>query len=87
MSGPKTRLGLWWDTLRGRARREDGYVVEARVAVDLLAVRAPEAAEWWRKHAAHVIAPGRCFVFAAECCEELPEIVRPKVRTVRDDFQ
>ena len=73
LSGPKSWFGILLATLFGQARRQDGYVVEASVAVNLLAVRAPEAAAWWRTNAAHVLVPGRCFVFAAACCEELPD--------------
>jgi hypothetical protein len=73
LSGPKSRLGGLLAILFGRAQREVGYTVEARVAVDLLASRSLEAADWWRKNAPRFIEPGRYFMFAAESCEELHE--------------
>ena len=48
-----------------------GYIVESNVAVNLLANHAPAAAEWWRANVARMIEPGRYFMFAAECCEEI----------------
>ncbi len=72
LSGPKSRLGALLAILFGRAKREVGYMVESRVAVDLLAARSPEAAAWWHENAPRLIEPGRCFMFAAESCEELP---------------
>jgi hypothetical protein len=48
-----------------------GYIVESNVAVNLLANHAPEAAEWWQANVARMIEPGRYFMFAAECCEEI----------------
>jgi hypothetical protein len=73
LSGPKSRLGALLAWLYGRAQRHVGYIVEASVAVDLLASRCPEAAEWWRQHAPRFIEPGRYFMFAAESCDELHE--------------
>ena len=70
-SGPRTWLGVLFAILRGRAKRETGYVVEAKVALDLLAAHAPEAADWWRTHAPRFTEPGRYFLFAAEACEEI----------------
>ena len=46
-----------------------GYAVDGRQAVALLAARAPEAAAWWREHAAHVTMHGYQLVFPAEACE------------------
>jgi len=54
-----------------KAHREKGYVVDAKCAVEILALNAPEAANWWRQNAVSAIRPGRLFVFAAEVCEEL----------------
>jgi hypothetical protein len=48
-----------------------GYIVESSVAVKVLADSVPEAADWWRANAATIIEPGRYFMFAPECCEEL----------------
>jgi hypothetical protein len=73
LSGPKSRLGAFLAVLFGRANRETGYIVEAQVAVNLLAARSPEAATWWRENTPRFIEPGRYFMFAAESCEELPD--------------
>ncbi|HEY1065099.1 MAG TPA: hypothetical protein VGE52_03285 [Pirellulales bacterium] len=45
---------------------EPGYAVDAPVAIERLAAVAPEAAEWWRKHARRLIAPGRRLFFPAD---------------------
>ena len=71
LSGPTTRLGLFFARLFGRVRRERGYCVDAYQAVELLARHAPEAAQWWRESAAPVVQPGRVFVFAVEVCQEV----------------
>jgi len=71
LSGPKSILGSLLALLFGRGKHEIGYIVEASVAVELLATRSPAAADWWRQNASHHIKPGRWFLFAAECCEEL----------------
>lgn len=73
LSGPRTWLGVLLAMLTGRAKHATGYVVDAKTALDLLATHAPEAAEWWRTHTPHFLEPGRCFLFAAEGCEEVRE--------------
>ncbi len=70
VSGPKSRLGALFAILLGRRQRAVGYIVEASVAVDLLAAHSPEAAGWWRQNAPSFIEPGRYFLFAADSCEE-----------------
>jgi len=73
LSGPKSWFGRWFAVLFGRTKREVGYIVEARVAIDLLASRSPEAADWWRQNAPQFTKPGRYFMFATESCEVLHE--------------
>lgn len=73
LTGPRTWLGILLAMLTGRAKRQNGYVVEAKVALDLLAAHAPQAAEWWRTHAPHFLEPGRHFLFAAEVCKEVQD--------------
>ena len=46
-----------------------GYVVDGRHAVDQLASHSPDAADWWRTNAKHVLARGYKLQFAAEACE------------------
>ena len=73
LTGPRTWLGVLFAMLTGRAQRATGYVVDAKTALELLATHAPEAALWWRTHAPRFLEPGRCFLFAAEGCEEVIE--------------
>jgi hypothetical protein len=51
--------------------REVGYAMLGRIAVATLADQSPEAAEWWRSNAPHVLRPGHLLVFSAEVCEEV----------------
>jgi hypothetical protein len=83
IEGPRSRLGYGvltgprglGDMIRhfvaGKFVRQDGYIVDASVAVDILEAHAPHAAQWWRKNAPHAIRPGRRFIFAAEVCREV----------------
>jgi hypothetical protein len=43
LSGSKCQLVAWLGALFGFGQREGGYMVESRVAIDLLAARSPEA--------------------------------------------
>jgi hypothetical protein len=58
--------------LFGFGQREFGYTVESKVAIELLAARSPEAAQWWHQNTPQFAEPGRYFMFAADSCEELP---------------
>jgi len=58
LSGPKSRLGVLLAILFGRAQRATGYIVEASVAVDLLAIHSPTAADWWRENAPRLLSQG-----------------------------
>ena len=55
----------------GKTKRHWGYLVDAARAVEILAARSPEAANWWREKAAQSIQPGKRFLFAAEACQEI----------------
>ena len=72
LSGPKNRLIACFGALFGFGQREIGYTVYSKVAIDLLAARSPEAAQWWHQNTPRFIEPGRYFMFAADSCEELP---------------
>jgi Protein of unknown function (DUF4240) len=50
------------------------YVVPARDAITTLEGRDARAAKWWRKHAPHMLEPGRNFVFSAAVCELTPNV-------------
>jgi hypothetical protein len=70
LSNPVAMYLYAWMT--GNIRKVDGYAVEARRAVDVLAMDSPEAADWWRQNAPELLRPGRMFVFHAEVCEQEP---------------
>lgn len=70
LTGPRGCLLGWLYVLFGWTKRETGYVVEAKIAIDLLQQKDPTAASWWREHAPHVLLRGYRFVFAATACEE-----------------
>jgi hypothetical protein len=48
-----------------------GYVVDGRAAVRALESHAPDAAEWWRQHAPHVLARRYRLCFPCRCCERI----------------
>ena len=72
LSGPKNRLGALLALLLGRAKRKAGYLVSSKMALDLLAARSPEAADWWRQNAPRFFEPDQGFIFSIDSCEELP---------------
>jgi hypothetical protein len=73
LTGPRGCATALVHLLLGRAKQRRGYVIDADVAVWLLAEKDPEAAAWWQENAPHVLRPGFRFMFPAEvCCEELP---------------
>lgn len=57
-----------WAVICGRSEKIHGYRVEAKRAVDILAISSPEAAEWWRQNTPGFLRGGRLFVFHAEAC-------------------
>ncbi len=48
-----------------------GYAVDGSTALQCLAEKSPEAAEWWRQNAPHAYAPGYDLVFPCEVCSRL----------------
>ena len=48
-----------------------GYVVNGKTAIKLLAVHDTHAAEWWRQNARHVAAGGYRFIFPTNVCEKV----------------
>ena len=69
LSRPESPFGMVLARLLGRVRRSRGFIVEANKAIAILEEQTPEAAEWWRQNAAHLIQPGRCLLFHSEACE------------------
>jgi hypothetical protein len=45
--------------------------VLGKQAVELLASADPNAADWWREHAAHVLVNGYQLVFPTEVCQKV----------------
>lgn len=68
LTGPRRVLQIW-AILRRRTVEVDGFVVNARVAVECLDEHRPDAAAWWRTHAPHLLRNGAGLVFDAAACE------------------
>lgn len=68
ITGPRSRLGMLIQRLRGREERWDAYVVDARDAVDALAKVDPKAAAWWYANTGHLLDGKHPLVFDSECC-------------------
>jgi hypothetical protein len=66
LSGPKNFAARLLALFTGKLKRESGFLVEAQVAVAILASRSPEAAAWWRENTPHQLRPKRYFVFQQE---------------------
>jgi hypothetical protein len=67
LSGPRT-LWAWLMAFFGRRfEHKSGYAVSAKLAIELLESRHPEAADWWKENAPHVLRGNRSFLFDADC--------------------
>jgi len=70
VSGPRT----WWQrvigVLGGRVHAYSGYAVDGLEAVNVLALKDPLAATWWRENCAHLLDGKRHLVFPADVCQE-----------------
>lgn len=73
LSGPTTLIGKLLGLFTGEITMDDGFVVHAATAVDILAGKSPMAADWWRKNLPHMMRPGKHFVFSRDACEIEPE--------------
>ena len=69
LSGPTNLALQLWAMITGKSMKVEGYLVNAKVAVDLLAETQAEAANWWREHAPELLTGKRNFVFDVEACE------------------
>jgi len=65
-SGPKSLVAKIWACLSGNFQRIDGYRVRAQEAVDILEASRPDAADWWRENASHLL--GGSLVFDKAAC-------------------
>ena len=73
LSGPTTLLGQISALVRGKRFQSYGYAVETLDAVDALAKKDTEAAQWWYKNASFRMKKGQLLVFPAYVCEEVVE--------------
>jgi hypothetical protein len=71
LSRPKTWIGSFFAQVTGRTQREQGYIVNAYQAVEILATHSPAIANWWRENAASAISPGMYLLFPAENCQQV----------------
>jgi hypothetical protein len=69
LTGPTKALQLWWALLRGRTIPVTGYLVDSKIAVELLGEKNAAAAQWWRENTSELIASRRGFIFDADACE------------------
>ena len=75
LSAPRGRIRQLWALFRGRSKRESGYPVPVLPALVALEASSPDAAQWWRENAPHLVHPKACFLFEASCgqvCEDAP---------------
>jgi hypothetical protein len=68
LTGPVSILGYFVALLRGRTAVMTGYLVNAKVAVDLLAAQNRAAADWWQTGAARLLDGRQNFGFDVEAC-------------------
>lgn len=70
VSGPRT----WWrrlvGILSGRVQVHPGYAVNGLEAIDVVALKDPLAATWWRENCPYLLDAKRHLVFPAEVCRE-----------------
>ena len=70
VSGPRT----WWQRvigiLRGRVQVHPGYGVNGLDAINVLALKDPGAATWWRDNCPYLLDGKRRLMFPADVCQE-----------------
>jgi hypothetical protein len=73
LTGARTTLGRLWAGLTGHWRADEGYMVDADAALDVLKQARPDAARWWSENAPHLFGVGRKLLFAASACRVVPD--------------
>jgi hypothetical protein len=73
VSGPRNRFAALWRALLGRLPDKAGYAVYVIDALAVLEQSAPDAVEWWRTNAPHLVNRKRKFLFQQEVCELIDE--------------
>jgi hypothetical protein len=69
LTGPHHFLGRLWAVLRGRTIRTSGWLVNAKIAVDLLAETNSTAASWWHENVPTMLDGRRNFAFDEDACQ------------------
>ena len=73
LSRPTSRIGELFARFLGKSRYESGYAVESILAIQVLALSSPEAADWWRSNAAYLLQPGQYLVFHEDTGHVVPD--------------
>jgi hypothetical protein len=69
LSGPKSFLGVLATLLRGGYQQQSGFEVNVMQALAVLEIRSPDAAQWWRTNAPHLVKSSRFFLFSEHVCK------------------
>ena len=72
ISTPRSPLSVIWQFLNERIRTRKCYRVPVDAALAVLEKSHPDAAEWWRSQAPHLIGRGKVFRFPRAVCDEIP---------------
>jgi hypothetical protein len=67
---PPPMMARFIAILLGRVQLHSGYAVNGLEAIQVLAVKDPRAATWWRENCADFLDGKRDLVFPAEVCQE-----------------
>ena len=73
LTGPRGFLPTVGGLLRGQLQERSGFAVRVLEAIAVLERASPEAAQWWRTNAAHLMKPSRHFLFPEQVCTVVDE--------------
>lgn len=71
LTRPRNWFSQVWANFTGKSFELAGYLVNAKLAVDILAAQHPDAAAWWREHVPEELHGERQFLFDEDACEEV----------------
>ena len=66
--GQKSKLSIIWNMLSGQATTRTGYIVNARDAIGLMALKNEEAAQWCIDNTPLALDPKQVLLFEQSCC-------------------
>jgi len=69
LSGPRGFVAQLLGLIGGQFERKRGFKVNAMKAVAILEKTSPEAAQWWRTNATHLMKPSRSLQFEEQVCK------------------